>query len=107
MAQRLPLIPSTPLYRFGTVLEGTPYVFDVRWNERGEFWAMDILQEDETPIRTGIRIVLGTLLGGRSKSENMLPGVLVATDLSGAEVDAGFDDLGVRVVVWYYNAGGA
>lgn len=101
MIQTLPLIPSEPSYRVSTTLGSTQYLLDVHWNERAAAWFMDILASDETPLRNGIKIVLGALLGGRSVAPGFPDGVLVARDKSGAGVDAGLDDLGDRVVVLF------
>lgn len=102
MPQRLPLIPSVPAYQFGTTLDGIQYLFNIRWNTREEAWYMDILKEDETPIRHGIKVTLGSFLGRRSVNPDFPPGVLMAYDTSQENRDAGFDDLGTRVVVFFY-----
>ncbi len=104
MPQVLPLIPSVPNYRVGTVLGTAPFVLDVRWNGRDGAWYLDILDEDAEPILTGIRVVLGALLGGRSVNPAFPPGRLIAADLSGEGRDAGIDDLGTRVLVYFYSA---
>ena len=105
MPRQLPLVPSIPFYRFGTTLSDVPYIFDIRWNGRDEAWYMDILQEDETPIRHGVKIVLGALLGRRSRDPAFPLGVMIAADLSGEGREATFDDLGTRVAVYQYEPG--
>jgi len=102
--QVLPLIPSVPSYRFGTTLGDISYVVDVHWNARDGAWYMDILDENANTIRGGIKIVLGSRLGRRCVSPLFPFGVLVATDLSGAGIDAGLDDLGTRVQVAFITA---
>lgn len=104
MPRQLPLIPSVARYDFATVLAGTTFVFEVYWNERDAAWYFDLLAEDETPIRYGVKILLGSPLGRRSVSPLFPQGVLLASDLSGEERDATFDDLGVRVVVYFFTA---
>ena len=101
---QLPLIPSVPFYRVGTTLAGRQYILDLRWNGRAESWFMDLLAEDETPIRLGIRIVLGALLGGRVTSTAIPRGRLAASDLSNSGREAGLDDLGTRVCVYFFPA---
>jgi hypothetical protein len=103
MSVRLPLVPSLPNYRFGTALAGTQFLIDVRWNARDEAWYMDVLSEDETLIRGGIKIVLGTLLGGRVVNASFPAGVFVAADLTNSGLDADIDALGDRVVVDFYD----
>ncbi len=98
----LPFAPSLPNQRFGTTLDDVQYLFDVRWNERDAAWYFDLLAEDETPIRHGIKIVLGAALGGRVAAAAFPRGVLMAADTTGAGVEPGLDDLGTRVVVYFF-----
>lgn len=102
MAQILPLVPSVPSYRVGTQLDGVQYVLDVRWNGRDGAWYMDILDEAAVAIRSGVKIVLGAFLGRRTVNPAFPAGLLVAADLSGEGRDATLDDLGTRVVVYFY-----
>jgi hypothetical protein len=107
----LPFEPSIPNYRFGTTIDSTPYILDVRWNARSNAWFLDVFEVDEVPIFRGAKIVLGTYLGRRANHPLVRRGVLLAVDTSGAGLDAGLDDLGTRVQVrWYPQseiAGGA
>ena len=98
----LPLKPSIANYRVGTTLDGTAYVFDVRWNGRDAAWYLDVRDAEANIIRRGIRIVLGALLGRRCTDPRFPRGVLFASDLSGEQREAGFDDLGTRVRVYFY-----
>lgn len=103
MSVRLPLVPSIPNYRFGTALAGAQFVIDVRWNARDEAWYMDIREEDETLIRAGIKVVLGTLIGGRVTADKFPLGVFIAADLTARGEEAGLADLGDRVIVDFYS----
>lgn len=100
----IPLIPSVPHYRVATTLADVTYVIDVRWNTREAAWYMDVFQEDETPIRQGIKIVLGTALGNTTIDPEWPPGYFYATDTSGQGLDAGLDDMGERVILVWYEA---
>lgn len=104
MSLRLPIDAVAPNYRMGISLDDTPYIFDVRWNERDTAWYLDIYDAVEDPIRLGIKIVLGTILGVRCLDARLPLGTLLAVDLSGAGVDATIDDLGTRVVLFYFAA---
>lgn len=112
MGQRLPLWPrnDAPSFVFGTTLgegeEQRQYRFAFHWNARagedgGAGWFMDVLESDDTPIRMGIRVVLGARLGRRVADSRFPPGELIARDLSGAGKEATLDDLGIRVVIDY------
>ncbi len=108
MAADIPLIPSEPWYTLTVPLDNpegdgtTAYVFVVRWNERDEHWYFDLLEQDNTAILTGVRIVLGTYLGRRSRHPLLRGGVFIAIDTTGEGRDAAFDDLGTRVVLRYF-----
>ena len=105
MAQRLPLEPSVPSYRFSTTLDGTQHVFDVHWNGRDGAWYFDVLTTDGEIIRAGVKVVLGAWLGRHSVDPRYPLGVLVADDQSGERRDAGLDDLGARVIVQFLTFG--
>lgn len=101
MPQQIPVTSAFPNYRFGTSLGGVQYTIDVRWNGRAEAWYMDILTDDGTAIRRGIKLVLGTLLGGRVIDPRFPDGVLIAADLARLGRDASSEDLGDRVALFF------
>lgn len=102
MPQIIPVQPSVPFQTFGTVLDGIQYVLNFRWNGRAGAWYMDVLDEDEDPIRQGIAVVLGAALGRRCVDPRYPPGVIYAVDTSGTGRDAGIDDLGSRVLLYFF-----
>jgi len=104
MPRALPLVPSTPNYRVSTTLDGVQYILEVRWNGRAGVWYLDLLDIDEDPIAMGIAVLLGSALGVRTTDARFPPGALIAADTSGEGRDAGFDDMGDRVAVFYYEA---
>lgn len=99
MALVIPFVPSIAFYRVATTINSTQYIFDVRWNTRDSAWYFDVLEEDETPIVRGVKVVLGCLLGRNTDHPLFRQGVIVAADLSDSGRDAGFDDFGTRVQV--------
>lgn len=101
MAVILPIVPGVPFQTFGTTLDGSQYVINARWNGQDGAWFLDLLADDETPIRMGMKLVLGVLIGARS-TVDALPGVFVVRDLSGEHADATLDDLGARVIVYFF-----
>jgi hypothetical protein len=102
MSVLIPLQPSIPNYRVGTALEGVQYTLDVRWNGRDEAWYLDLLLEDETPVVHGLKLVLGAAIGSGITNPDFPPGVFVCRDLSNEGRDAGLDDMGTRVVVYFF-----
>lgn len=99
MPEILPLISSVPHYEFVTDLGGASYLFELRWNHRDAAWYMSVSELDGQPIMRGVKIVIGGFLGRQYQHRLVSSGALIATDLSGANLDAGLDDLGSRVVV--------
>lgn len=108
--QQLPLVGGLAFQTFDTVLSNTAFTVNVRWNasddNRVGAWRMDLLDADGSRIFSGIKIVLGIALGRRCTDPRMPPGVFWAVDLAAAQAgtkrDATLDDLGTRVVVYYY-----
>jgi hypothetical protein len=98
----LPLQPSIPNYRLGVALDGTQFVLDVRWNSRDGAWYLDLRDAQAVAIRVGIRVVLGAMLGRRSVDPRFPAGILFAADLGGKDQEAGLDDLGTRVQVYFF-----
>lgn len=111
--QRLPLT-SDPNASFTTSLGGTSYEFATSFNERAQSWSFDLFTaKDGKLLLAGVPIVIGC--------DMLAPfglgiGSLYAVDLTAASakeeaghrpqsVDAGPEDLGVRVMVLYLAPG--
>lgn len=99
--QQLPLEGGQAFQTFGTTLLSTNYIVNLRWNTRDAAWYFDLLDQNEAPIVSGIKILLGVELGRRTTDQRMPKGVFWAADLSGQGLDATFFDLGSRVVVYF------
>jgi hypothetical protein len=103
--------PPDPKFRFraalpavgddGLIVQRT-YIFDVYWVERDGAWYFDLLLADETRVASGVKIVLSALLAGRRVGRDVPAGVMIASDLSGAGAEATLDDLGTRVLVYFF-----
>lgn len=102
--QQLPLLPSVAFQSFSTVLLTTTFIVNLRWNTRDAAWYFDLLDETESRIISGVKIVLGIPLARRSTDPRMPLGIFYAVDLSGENNEATFDDLGTRVVLYFYPA---
>jgi hypothetical protein len=100
----IPLLPSQPDYLFSVVLETTPYGMHVCWNDRDAAWYFDVLDAGGTIIQAGIKIVLGAYLGRAMRVSPFTDGVFIAVDTSRAGLDATFNDLGTRVLLYYVPA---
>ncbi len=102
--QDIPLIPSNAWYDLTVPVEEfdgsiVTMRFEIRWNFRNRSWYFTLFEDDNTLLISGVRMVLGTYLGSRCRAKFFRDGVLVMVDTSGKGVEAGFDDLGTRIVM--------
>lgn len=98
----LPLIPSEPFYSFTTTLAEVEYLIGVRWNTREASWYYDISTVEGEVLRAGNKFLLGSFAPNRAASADMPQGLFVVEDTSGENTDATFEDLGVRVICYFY-----
>ena len=95
-------VTSDPGQNFVTQLGTVKYQFYVRWNDRGNFWTMDVTDyNSQTKLISGMPLLLGCDLLSPYILGN---GALIAYDSSGSGADAGPDDLGTRVLLYWYSA---
>ena len=45
-------------YTQQVTLDNVPYILEFSWNDRGNYWYIDISKTDQTSIITGIKLVL-------------------------------------------------
>jgi hypothetical protein len=95
----IPFQPSRNNYRLVVPLNSVPFIFDVRWNSRDNAWYFDLREEDETAIRCGNKILVGSKIGRASNHGFFVQRSFDVVDTSGSGTDAGYDDLGARVQV--------
>lgn len=100
MIIQLPLT-SDPAQDFVINLGGQQWELYIRYNDRSSFWTMDITEyNSQTSLVIGMPILLGCDLLAPYILDN---GSMVATDTTGLGKDAGADDLGTRVIVFWYS----
>lgn len=89
--------------RVGVSFADERFWFYPRWNQRENegvgAWFIDIREEDNTLVAGGIKLVLGTQIGRRNSHDFFKKHTLHLVDLSNSGTEAGFDDLGQRVVL--------
>jgi len=95
------LLPLTgdPARSFTTDFAEGKYLLEARWNERGAVWTFDVVRDaDQVRLLAGVPILLGQdLLAPYALGI----GGLIAADQSQTDTDAGPEDLGERVVLFY------
>ncbi len=99
----MPIDPSLAHQRFEVTLDEIAFQLEVRWSAREECYYLNILNEGGTVLRAGLKLVIGSALGGTARGPGMPPGLLHVVDTSGETADAGYKELGVesRVQLWY------
>lgn len=97
----IPIDPSQPDVTFDMVLESVHYTMHVYWNNREVAWMFDLLDTTGTHIADGLKITLGCYIGRHVPAAPFTLGAFIAVDTSGDERDAGIDDLGTRVRLFY------
>ncbi len=100
----IPVVATDFDYTMGVTLDGVHYVMHVYWNDRDAAWYFDMLASNQRPIISGVKIVLGAYLGRVVQETPFTTGVISAVDTSGTNVDAGRDDLGTRILLFYIPA---
>lgn len=102
----IPLIEGAPLPFFDMVvpLDGVNYTLQFRWNVRASAWYLDVLDEPGTTVLlAGLKIVADWPLAAYTTARQP-PGLFVAVDSSGANIDPTLEDFGVRVNLLYFTA---
>lgn len=97
------IVPFTSDYdqTFRTQIGGETYVFDARWNERGQHWTFDLTRNSDQVL-----LVAGVpLLAGQDVLSPYALGIggLVVADLGNTNSDPGPDDLGDRAIVVFFS----
>lgn len=101
MAVQIPVeTDGSRAFAFLVELAEQDYLFNFYWSDENSAWFFDLRDGNAEPLRLGIRLILGEML--RRGGDARLPaGRLFAIDLSGDHVEAGLEDLGVRVKLYF------
>lgn len=98
MAFTIPLIPGRNNYTLILPVNGVNYQFaDIHWNDEDGAWYLNLLEEDNTPILGGIKLILGATLGRTSTHPFFKANRLIVNDTSGDRRDPAFQDAGARI----------
>lgn len=92
MHYRIPW-PEGAAWRQSIAIDGRVYKLSARWNEVGEFWAMNIDLRDGTPLVHGVKITTGALLTARHADNRLPPGYFIVLTSSDCGCTPGRDDM--------------
>ena len=102
---KLPLSSEFPKFRFTTELDNETFIFSFRLNERMNRWIMNIFDATEIPLIMGLPVLLGTVFYDQFKNPALPKGLLFAINPESANVEAGSEDLGKSVFIFYSDEG--
>lgn len=112
MPQVIPLQPGDLVgsadYSFTAPIGADLYRFALHWARREDRWYLTLAEVGASaPIVSGVKLVLGVLLGRRCAHPLFRRGALILIDLAltspGRGVEAGYFDLGRRVALRWYD----
>lgn len=106
MSQFVPCTPGgVARWTQRTALDGVDYLLTFRWSQRDGHWLLDVADAQESPIVSGLALVVGPVLLAGVVDVRRPAGELVVVDTTGAnDLDPAFDDLGTRFVLTYVTA---
>jgi hypothetical protein len=88
-------------YEVEVELGGVAYLLRFTWNYRESFWYLTISDTDSNVIAGNIKVVISKPLLLEISNEDKPNGQLIAVDTSGADIEAGLDELGDRVLLFW------
>lgn len=94
---------TIPYYTQKVTLDGQTFTLEFKWNIREEFWYMNLLNDDNVAIVSGIKIVTNWPLLRRVTNEERPLGDFFAYDITDVGTEAGFEELGERVLLLYFS----
>lgn len=98
---QLPVRSDFKAYDFQIQLEGATYTLRFTFNERMEIWIMSIADSADVEILSSIPIFTNLPLIQQFTIDGLPPGEFIALDETGENRDAGFNDLGNDIKLFY------
>jgi len=98
---KIPIRSDLPAFNERIELEGVIYNLDIRYNERMDRWAMDILTEEEIPIVSGLLLLTNVPLLDQLTVADLPPGDFIMLDRANLQRDASADNLGEDINLFY------
>lgn len=87
-----------------TSLDGRDFQLAFAWSQRRGAWTLDVADVNGAAIRAGAALVTEYPLVRAATDARWTGGELLLLDTTGADGDPGFDDLGTRFELVYYDA---
>ena len=100
----VPLRKDVPSYQFRTELDSITYTLSIRYNSRMDRWIMDFNTENNSPLVTGIPLLLGTSLLTRFQIQGLPEGDLFLINIENENVEGNRDNFSENVQLFYQEA---
>lgn len=97
----IPTETNDPRFEIRVALTGDEFVFQFVWNERDDHWYVSLFDALLSPIFLGHKYVIGDALLRYVRFPRRPAGELMVIDMAKTDKDAGFDDIGKRVLLVY------
>lgn len=99
---QIPCVPAgASHWKQRTALDGTDYILVFEWLQRDGHWLLHVLDLQESPIASGLKLVTNWPLLRGVTDPRRPPGNLFVWDALGLDDDPTFDGLGTRFVLAY------
>jgi hypothetical protein len=85
------------IYSYTVTLDNKTLIFTYRYNGRGGYWTLDLADESNEPILTGLKIVLGVNLIEKFIDDRLPSGGILAVDVTDRLARIGERDLFERI----------
>jgi len=82
-----------PDYSFKITIDGDLYVFNIRWNDAYEFWALTIQDKNNVELMTNVRMVINSNLFHEKRGLGLPGGDLFLVNTQSTKLEAGFDNI--------------
>lgn len=96
--------PALKFFDLVVDLDGSDYQLIFRYNERENFWYIDVLDAAGNPIRNGLKCVINWPLLRRCVLESRPPGSLMVLDARTEPAETGLDNFGSLAELIYADA---
>ena len=102
---KIPLDADDSHFGFSVDLDGSLFSISFYWVEREGAWYCSLAADDNdaTPIVSGWRVCVPGLLTRRAYGVSRPAGELLFVDIGETNTDPGRYDLGVRIILLYYD----
>ena len=100
MSFTIPTVKNNAHYTTSMLFGEETYILHFDWNDRENRWYFGLSTYEGTMLLAGRKILVGGFFA--YKIPNGPQGFFIAVDSSGTNTEAGFDDLGARVQLGYF-----